>query len=68
MDFCKILNLDIKDFEKFKGEAETIGGLIVEKTGRIPMNNESIIIDKIKFIVEASDVKRIKMVKIIIQH
>jgi gliding motility-associated protein GldE len=68
MDFCKILNLDIKDFEKFKGEAETIGGLIVEKTGRIPMNNESIMIDKIKFIVEASDVKRIKMVKIIIQH
>ena len=68
MDFCKILNLDIKEFEKFKGEAETIGGLIVEKTGRIPMNNESILIDKIKFIVEASDVKRIKMIKIIIQH
>lgn len=65
MDFYKILNIDGKNIDAVKGEAETIGGLIVETVGRIPMNNESIEIDNLRLIVESSDKKRVKMIKAI---
>jgi putative hemolysin len=65
MDFYKILNIDGKNIDEVKGEAETIGGLIVETVGRIPMNNESIEIDNLRLIVESSDKKRVKMIKAI---
>jgi putative hemolysin len=65
MDFYKILNIDGKHIDAVKGEAETIGGLIVETAGRIPMNNESIEIDNLRLIVESSDKKRVKMIKAI---
>jgi gliding motility-associated protein GldE len=67
MDFYKILNIDGKAIDSEKGEAESLGGLIVEKAGRIPMNNESIQIDNIRFVVESSDKKRVKMIKVIIK-
>lgn len=66
MDFYKIMNIDGKAIDTEKGEAESLGGLIVEKAGRIPMNNESIQIDNIRFVVESSDKKRVKMIKVII--
>lgn len=65
MDFYKVLNIDGKNIDEVKGEAETIGGLIVETTGRIPMNNESIEIGNLRLIVESSDKKRVKMIKAI---
>ncbi len=65
MDFYKILSIDGKNIDEVKGEAETIGGLIVETVGRIPMNNESIEIDNLRLIVESSDKKRVKMIKAI---
>jgi CBS domain containing-hemolysin-like protein len=56
-------------FESLKGEAETIGGLIIEQSGRILRNNEFITIENYKLIVESSDKKRIKTVKIkILNH
>jgi gliding motility-associated protein GldE len=67
MDFYKIMNIDGKVIDNEKGEAESLGGLIVEKAGRIPMNNESIQIDNMRFIVESSDKKRVKMIKVIIK-
>ncbi len=65
MDFYKIINVDGKKIDAVKGEAETIGGFIVETAGRIPMNNESIEIDNLRLVVESSDKKRVKMVKVI---
>jgi putative hemolysin len=65
MDFYKIINIDGKKIDAVKGEAETIGGLIVETAGRIPMNNESIEIDNLRLVVESSDKKRVKMIKAI---
>ncbi len=65
IDLIKILDLD-EELLNLKN-TETIGGLIIEKAGKILMNNESIEIDNLKFIVDSSDKKRIKMVKIIIQ-
>ena len=65
MDFYKASKTDGEKFEELKGEAETLGGFVIEQAGRILKNNEFIIIDKHKIIVESSDKKRIKTLKVI---
>ncbi|MEN9998083.1 MAG: hypothetical protein RI922_1073 [Bacteroidota bacterium] len=67
VDMYKILNIDGKEFESNKGDSETIGGFIVEQAGRILKNNEYILFDNIKFIVESSDKRRVKMVKTVLK-
>jgi putative hemolysin len=68
VDLYKILEIDGKEFEQSKGDSETIGGFIVEHAGRILKNNEFIIFDNIKFIVESSDKRRVKMVKAVLKE
>lgn len=65
VDFYKIMNIEEEDLEIDTQATETIGGLIVEIAGRILKNNEQITAGPIKFIVESSDKKRVKMVKAI---
>jgi putative hemolysin len=66
VDFYKSINVDSKIFESHKGDSESIGGFIIERAGKILRNNEYIICDGIKLIVESSDKRRIKMVKVIL--
>jgi putative hemolysin len=66
VDFYKVTKIDGKSFESNKGEADTLGGFIVEQAGRILMNKESIQVENCKLIVEASDKKRIKLVRVIL--
>jgi gliding motility-associated protein GldE len=63
-DFYKIMDIDGDEFERVKGDAETIGGFIVEQAGRILKNKESITQGDIKLTVIASDKRRIKWVKV----
>jgi gliding motility-associated protein GldE len=64
-DFYKIMETEGSDFESVKGDAETLGGFIVEQAGRIMRNNEFIIISNYKMIVVSSDKKRIRNVKVV---
>ena len=68
VDFYKVTKIDGKEFENNKGEADTIGGFIVEQAGRILMNKEFIQVENCKLIVEASDKKRIKSIRVLIQE
>lgn len=45
-------------------ELDSVGGLIIEELGRIPENNEEVIINNIRFVVEELDKNRIKKVRI----
>ena len=65
-DFYKIIDVDGKDFDNIKGESDSLGGLIVENAGRILKNNEFLQCGNVKLIVESSDKKKIKMVKVVI--
>ena len=67
-DFYKVLEIDGSIFENLKGEAETIGGFVVEQAGRILKNKEFIVLKNYKIIVESSDKKRIKSLKIQIKN
>ncbi len=65
VDLYKVLEVDEKELEIDNKIAETLGGLIVEVAGRILRNNETIEIGKLRMVVESSDKKRVKMVKVI---
>jgi len=66
VDFYKVVDIDGKELENVKGDSETIGGFLIEHAGRILKNNEHLTIEGIKFIVESSDKRRIKMIKVIL--
>lgn len=66
-DMYRILGIDGKDFEEAKGEADTIAGFCIEQAGKILLKNEKITFKNYTFIVESSDKRRIKQVKIIVE-
>lgn len=60
MDFYRILGIEEDIFENDRGETDSLGGLILEKIGRIPHKNEEINIGKFAFKIKAADNRRIK--------
>jgi len=68
VDFYKVLDIDGKEFDLQKRDSDTLGGFIVEQAGRILKNNEFIVFETFKLIVESSDKRRIKMVKIVLPN
>lgn len=65
-DIYKVLKIDGDDFEKSRGEADTLAGFLLEISGRILHKGEKIKHGRFLFTVEAADKKRIKQVKITI--
>jgi len=65
VDLYKVLDIDGKAFEIAKGESDSLGGFLIEQSGKIMRNNESYEFEGFKFVVESSDKKRVKMVKVI---
>jgi gliding motility-associated protein GldE len=63
-DFYRVLDLDPKNFEVHKGEAETLAGFILEISGKFPKKFEKINFEAFVFTVEAVDRKRIKQLKV----
>jgi gliding motility-associated protein GldE len=64
-DFYRIIKIeDDTMFEANKGEAETIAGLVLEKSGSFPKLGSKINFEKYVFVIEALDKKRIKQVKV----
>ncbi|MDG2441553.1 MAG: transporter associated domain-containing protein, partial [Crocinitomicaceae bacterium] len=49
----------------YESAADTLGGFITENAGRILEKGEDISVGPIKLIIEASDNKRVKMIKAI---
>lgn len=68
-DLLKIIGEEHEQtIEAHRGEAETLGGLIIEVGGRILKNNEYLVVGPLKLIVESSDKKRVKSVKVVIHE
>lgn len=66
-DVLKVFNLSSETFDAFKTEVESIGGLVVELTGKIPESKEIIRYKNFVFTVEASDSKRVRRVKMTVE-
>lgn len=64
-DFFKVIDLeDFEAFERIKGDAETLAGMLLELTQKFPFKNQIITHENIQFVVEDVDQKRIKRVKV----
>jgi gliding motility-associated protein GldE len=65
LDLYKVLNLDDRDYEEIRGDAESIAGFMIEQSGRIMRKNERLQVNDLTFVVEAADKKRIKLIRVI---
>jgi len=63
-DIIKILNLNNDPFADTRGESETLAGLILEITGEIPVQDQTINFKNFIFSIEAADKRRIKEVRV----
>ena len=64
VDMYKIIDIEGDNFEEEKGEADTLAGFLIEKSGKIMKKNERLKFDNYLFEVEAADKRRIKQVKV----
>ncbi|MCB0791899.1 MAG: gliding motility-associated protein GldE [Flavobacteriales bacterium] len=65
-DMYRVLGIDGHLFEENKGDSETIGGFILELTGHIPAKGERVTLRDHVFVVESSDNKRVRRVKVVL--
>ncbi|MFT5617463.1 MAG: putative hemolysin [Arenicella sp.] len=63
-DLCKILEIQNYFFDEVKGEAESLGGLMLELFGKLPNSGERISYKKFVFIITSVNQKRIKSIRI----
>jgi putative hemolysin len=65
-DFYKSLNIPEDIFEKIRGEADTLAGLVLELIGDIPSQNDILSVDPFTFTIVSVDNRRIKKIKVTI--
>lgn len=68
-DFYEIIELDdIEEFEKAKGESETLAGFLLEIYKGFPRKGEKITFENYLFTIEAFENRRIKQIKLSIEQ
>jgi putative hemolysin len=63
-DMYRVLNIEGEEFEKRKGEADTLAGFILEQSGKIPQKGQVISFSKYALTVEGVDKRRITRIKV----
>lgn len=63
-DVCKLIGLETSIFEEIRGDADSLGGLILEMVGRLPKHDEVITFEDYSFKIVSVDKKRIRQVKV----
>lgn len=63
-DMCRILGIDVYQLDEHRGQADSIAGLVLEKTGELPKKDTEIEIIGLKFSTTAVSKKRIEQIKV----
>jgi len=66
-DLMKIVNLDDNAFEEVRGESDSLGGLILELEGKMPVRGSVVKYRQFEFLILDSDERRIKEVKLVVK-
>ena len=66
-DVCRIMNINQDTFEQFRGDSDSLAGLILEVYGKIPENNDVIVLGDFEFTIQDVDRNRIRKVKVAIK-
>lgn len=67
-DVFKLLDIDMELFEEVRGEADSIGGLMLEQYGLIPQKGRTFKHERYVFSVESASEKRVEKVKLTLPH
>jgi len=63
-DMYRLMNIEGDEFEKHKGESDTVAGFVLEIGERILQKDEKIQFDNFEFTIEAADHKRIIAIRV----
>ena len=66
-DFCKVIDIEPSEFDEVKGESESLGGLLLELSNKLPRAGEKIEYKQFLFTIVAVDLRRIKRVRVLIR-
>ncbi|MEI7594251.1 MAG: gliding motility-associated protein GldE [Bacteroidota bacterium] len=66
-DFARVVGINPEIFDKAKGDAESLAGLILELEGKIPEKNSFVSLFNFDFKIESVDKRRIKRIRVIIK-
>lgn len=66
-DFCKVIEIEPSEFDEVKGESESLGGLLLELSNKLPRAGEKIEFKQFLFTIVAVDLRRIKRVRVLIR-
>jgi magnesium and cobalt exporter, CNNM family len=64
-DMCRVFDVQTDHFSEQKGEADTLGGLLMELFKDIPKRGDEIVSGSFSFKVESAGTRRIKRVKVV---
>ena len=67
-DVARTLSIEAEQFDDIRGEAETLAGLVLEITGRMPARNEEIKSGAFTFKVLGLEKNRIKRILVTLEH
>jgi gliding motility-associated protein GldE len=67
-DLCKMLDIDNETFDEVKGESDSLGGLILEIEGKIPIKGSKISFDRFSFEVVDADERKLNKIKVTIEE
>ncbi len=63
-DVCRVMEIERSIFDDVTGEKDTLAGLVLELTGKIPLKGEKINYKDFMFTIDSADRRKIKRVKI----
>ncbi len=66
-DACRIIDCDPSDFDNYRGESDTLAGLILEREGILPKVDKEIVIEKYRFKIISVSNRRIEKINVLIQ-
>ena len=64
VDLYKVLEIDGREFEEVKSEADSIGGFVTEQAGKILKRNDELKFSSYLFKIESADARKVKRIKI----
>jgi CBS domain containing-hemolysin-like protein len=67
-DMCRMIGVPTDTFEDIRGESDSLGGLILEISGKFPAVNETVSYEQYEFTVLEVDKMRIRRVKVTVNE
>lgn len=66
-DFLKSMKIEnTEEFEEARGDADTLAGFFIERTGELPEVNQQLVFANIKFSIESMENKRINQLRVVL--